>query len=131
MMYSIPYTRVCSKIFSTLSKSRWNSRKDFNPIVASEKFQIKWGQVHMLVKIYPRLGAVHKLCRFKIDDFLPLPSPPLSHFLLSRVYVINRLFVPRFILFWWQVLRYSRNLFKIICGLIYLHTCFSKLYIFF
>ena len=107
---------VHSKIFSSLSKSRWNSRKEFDP---------------RFVKICPHLGAVHKLCRFKIQDFLPLPSPPLLPFLLSRVYVINRLFVPRFILFWWQVLRYSRKLFKIICGLIYLHTCFSKLYIFF
>ena len=34
-------------------------------------------------------GAVHKLCRLKIGDFWP--PPPLSSFLLSRVYLLNRL----------------------------------------
>ena len=37
---------------------------------------------------YLRIGAIHKLCRLKSGNFLP--PPPLSPFLFSKVYVVNR-----------------------------------------
>ena len=55
------------------------------------------------VNHFLHFGTVHKLCRLKIGDFWP--PTPLSSFLLSRVYLLNRLWgfptpLPRWYSLW-------------------------------